>query len=336
MGASSTARIGSGPRWLTRAVGPGHKLAALLVLAAVLALGALAGVAWSAGFGAVGHVLVHPQWAWIAAALGGELVAYVGYTFAYRAIARAEDGAELDTPKTAALVATGFAAFLQGGGFALDREALRRVGLSKREARERVLALGMVEYAVLAPAAAVAALLVLLHVKGLGAGMTVPWIVGVPVGAGIALIALRFRKRIEKSHGRRAALGHALSALAFVLGLLRSRSAVAYAGIAVYWLGDIFCLWSTLHVFSAKPPPVAQLLVGYASGYALTRRALPLGGAGIVEVLLPFALGWVGIPLPQSLLAVVLYRAINLWLPMVPALASIPALARLERGLANQ
>jgi putative heme transporter len=328
----ATVRVGSGQRWLTRAVGPGHKLAVLLVLAAVLALGALACVAWAAGFGSVAHVLIHPRWGWIAAALGGELVAYAGYTFAYGEIARAEDGAELDTPKAAALVATGFAAFLQGGGFALDREALRRVGLSKRQARERVLALAMVEYAVLAPATAVAALLVLLRVKGLGASMTLPWIVGVPAGATIALVALRFRRRIERSNGWRAALGHALSALGFVLGLARSRSAVAYAGIAVYWLGDVFCLWATLHVFAAQPPPVAQLLVGYASGYALTRRALPLGGAGVVEVLLPFALGWVGIALPQALLAVVLYRAINLWLPMIPALVSIPALARLEAG----
>jgi uncharacterized membrane protein YbhN (UPF0104 family) len=332
MGASSTARAGTGPTWLVAAVGHRHKLAALLVLAGVLALGALAGVAWAAGFGAVAHVLIHPRWAWVAPAAGGELVAYVGYTFAYREIAQAEDGAELNTSKTAALVAAGFAAFLQGGGFALDREALRRVGLSKREARERVLALGLVEYAVLAPSTAIAALLVLLRVKGLGAGMLLPWIVGVPVGAAIALVAFRFRRSIQKPDGWRASLGHAFSALELVLGFARSRSAVAYAGIAVYWLGDVFCLWCTLHVFAVQPPPAAQLLVGYASGYALTRRTLPLGGAGVVEALLPFALAWMGIALPQALLAVVLYRAINLWLPMIPALASIPALAKLERA----
>jgi hypothetical protein len=38
----------------------------------------------------------------------------------------------------------------------------------------------------------------------------------------------------------------------------------------------------------------------------------------------------VGITLPQALLAVVGYRAINLWLPMIPALAAIPALAQIE------
>src|SRR5581483_37824 len=91
------------------------------------------------------------------------------------------------------------------------------------------------------------------------------------------------------------------------------------------------CLWSTLHAFSAHTPPVAQLIVGYATGYAATRRALPLGGAGIVEALLPFALGWVKIERAPALLAVSAYRLINLWLPMIPALAGLPTLRRLER-----
>jgi uncharacterized membrane protein YbhN (UPF0104 family) len=115
--------------------------------------------------------------------------------------------------------------------------------------------------------------------------------------------------------------------------MLRSprQSWLAFVGITAYWAGDVFCLWAAVHAFAAQPPPTAQLLVGYASGYAITRRALPLGGAGVVEALLPFALGWVGIALPQALVAVVAYRIVNLWLPMIPALAAIPTLARLER-----
>jgi uncharacterized membrane protein YbhN (UPF0104 family) len=325
-------QVGSGPRWFARAVGPGHKLGGLVVAAALLALGALLGVAWAAGFDKVAHVLVHPHWAWLPPAVAAEVVAYLGYTFAYREVARAEDGAELGAPGAAALVTTGFGVFLQGGGFALDREALRRAGLSDRESRQRVLALGMLEYGVLAPAAAVAALLVYLHDDSVSSSLTLPWVIGVPAGSAVAAVALRCRKRLGGRRGWRARLGHALSALGFVLGLLRSsgRARFAAAGIGAYWLGDVFCLWAALHVFAAQPPPVAQLLLGYATGYALTRRALPLGGAGVVECLLPFALGWVRIPLPQALLAVVLYRAVNLWLPMIPALASIPALARLE------
>ena len=73
------------------------------------------------------------------------------------------------------------------------------------------------------------------------------------------------------------------------------------------------------------------MLVGYATGYALTRRALPLGGAGIVEALLPFALGWVAIARLPALLGVISYRIINLWLPLLPTLAGLPSLSRLER-----
>lgn len=99
----------------------------------------------------------------------------------------------------------------------------------------------------------------------------------------------------------------------------------------MYWLGDIFCLWAALHVFYVHAPPVAPLVLGYATGYALTRRALPLGGAGVVEALLPFALGWVDIRLAAALLAVLAYRMINLWLPMIPAFAGIPALRSIEQ-----
>ena len=230
-------------------------------------------------------------------------------------------------------MATGFGVFLQGGGFALDREALKRSGLDEREARARVLGLGALEYSILAPVAHVAALVVFLDDNRVSKSLTLPWIVGVPAGAAVALAALRYRRRIERPSGWRSHIGHALTALRPVLSICRSpfRYGLGLVGISLYWVGDVFCLWAALHAFYAHPPPVAQLVVGYATGYAVTRRALPLGGAGIVEALLPFALGWVGIELAAALLAVVAYRTINLWLPMVPALISIPALARIER-----
>jgi hypothetical protein len=124
---------------LSAAIGPGHKLAFLIVCAALLAVCALLGVAWAAGFGQVWQQLIYPHWRWLPVALAAEAVAYLGYTLAYREVARAEGGLELDTPKAAALVATGFGVFLQGGGFALDREALTRTGFSEAEARARVL-----------------------------------------------------------------------------------------------------------------------------------------------------------------------------------------------------
>ena len=320
-----------GGGWLADQLAKPHRLAAVLLLAAVLSVGAVLGVASTVGLGRVWRQFLHPHWIWVPVALACEVVAYLGYTLAYREVARAERGAELDMPKAAVLVTTGFGVFVEGGGFALDRAALERAGLSEREARARVLGLGSLEYALLAPATAVAALYVLLFHPSLNTGMTVPWIVGVPLGAVLALLLLRQRARFRR-RGWRMHLYDNLQAITLLLRLFkRWRLAFcAFFGIAVYWVGDIACLWAALHVFYAHTPPFAQLLVGYASGYALTRRALPLGGAGIVETLLPFSLGWIGIARVPSILGVGAYRAINLWLPMLPALAGVPSVRRIR------
>jgi uncharacterized membrane protein YbhN (UPF0104 family) len=297
----------------------------------VLSLGALVGVASTVGFGRVWHQLLHPRWIWLPVAFGCELVAYLGYTFAYREVARVERGPELDMPRTVALVTTGFGVFVEAGGFALDRAALERAGLSRRDARARVLGLGSLEYALLAPATALAALFVFVWHPSLDPSLTLPWIIGVPLGSVLALLLLSQKERFHRS-GWRMHVYDNLRAITLLLCLFRRwRSAlVAFVSIAVYWLGDIGCLWASLHVFYAQTPPVAQLLVGYATGYALTRRTLPLGGAGIVESLLPFALGWVGIVRVPALLGVAAYRAINLWLPMLPALVGLPSLRRMR------
>jgi uncharacterized membrane protein YbhN (UPF0104 family) len=319
--------------WVERSVGRGHKVAGLVTVAALLAAAALLGVAWAAGFAKVLHLLRNPGWGWLGIALLAEAIAYFGYTFAYREVVRAESGPELDVPKAAALVATGFGVFLQGGGFALDREALRRAGLPEKEARRRVLGLEALEYAVLAPAAVAAAVVVLVRGLPVSGSVTWPWVIALPVGATLALTAVHYRRRLEGAGRVRRHIGHGLRALELVLRMARTprRHGLAFVSMAVYWGGDIFCLWATLHAFEASTPPVSQLVVGYATGYAITRRALPLGGAGVVEALLPFALGWVKIALAPAVLAVVAYRAINLWLPMIAALAGLPSLRRLER-----
>jgi uncharacterized membrane protein YbhN (UPF0104 family) len=319
-----------------QAVGRGHKVALLVTLAALLSLGALLGVASVAGYSEVRHLLLHPSWPWLGVAVVAEAIAYFGYTVAYREVMRAERGTDLDVPRAAALVATGFGVFLQGGGFTLDREALKRAGLPEADARARVLGLGALEYSVLAPATFVAAVAVVVRDLPISGSFTWPWIIGVPCGAALALTALQFKDKLSGCGGWRERMEHALRALEFVLRLAGSprRYGLAFVGIFLYWLGDISCLWAALHAFEVRTPPVAQLIIGYATGYAITRRALPLGGAGVVEALLPFSLGWIGIALAPALVAVLAYRIANLWLPMIPALAGLPALGRIERRAA--
>jgi uncharacterized membrane protein YbhN (UPF0104 family) len=324
------ARDGEG--WFADQLAKPHRLALFVLAGAVLSLGALAGVASTFNYRHLWSALVHPHWFWLALALAGELLAYLGYTLAYHEVARVEPGAELDVPQAAALVTTGFAVFVQGGGFALDRAALERAGLSRSEARARVLGLGSLEYALLAPATAIAALLLLLRGDRIDSSLTLSWVIGVPLGTAAAFVALRYKARFRRK-GWRMHVYDSLRAVELLLMPLRQPlpGALAFLGIACYWCGDIFCLWAALHAFFAHTPPVAQLLVGYSTGYALTRRTLPLGGAGVVEALLPFALGWVGIARLPALLGVAAYRVINLWLPLVPALVGLPSLRRMER-----
>jgi uncharacterized membrane protein YbhN (UPF0104 family) len=318
--------------WVEHQLAKPHRIVLLVLAAAVLSVGALAGVSSTVGYTRIWHQFLHWHWIWLPIALGGEILAYLGYTLAYREVARAEEGPELEVPQAAALVTTGFGVFVQGGGFALDRAALERVGLTQREARERVLGLGALEYAVLAPATAIAALIILVKGEPIDKSLTLPWLIGVPAGALVTIAALRWKGRFRRK-GWRMHLYDGLRAIELLFRILRRplTGGLALLGISLYWLGDIFCLWAALHVFYAHTPPIAQLLVGYATGYALTRRTLPLGGAGVVEALLPFALGWVAIQRAPAVLAVAFYRGVNLWVPLIPALAGIPQLRRLER-----
>src|SRR5207249_9314182 len=61
-----------------------------------------------------------------------------------------------------------------------------------------------------------------------------------------------------------------------------------------------------------------SLVIAHAVGYSLTRRTLPLAGAGVVELLLPLTLVAGGSPLAGAVLGVFVYRICNLWLPLVP------------------
>lgn len=303
--------------------------AAVLALAGILAGGAAIAVAWVAGLGVVVHVFAHADFVWLPVALAGLIPAYAGYIAAHRSVARVEDGPNLNWTHTAAVVAAGFGAFAVRGGFAVDLDALSRAGATRREARVRTLGLGALEYAILAPAACGAAIFLLVRAAHISFGLTLPWAIAVPLGFAVALPMLRYRDGLRRRGGIAAAVAHGLDAVAVLRDLavrLRSFGAAAFVGMAAYWLGDIFVLWATLHAFLGRPPPVATLVIGYATGYVLTRRTLPLAGAGAVEAFVPFALHWTGYPLAASLLAVMAYRIFNLWLPLIPALFGLRAM----------
>lgn len=281
-----------------------------------IALGTLVAMAWFAGFDRVLARLQAIDPVWFAVAFGAEILAYVGYVLSYREVARVEDGGQMARMDAVAAVAAGFGPFVARGGFAIDVHAFKRHGLSDRDVRVRVMGLGALEYALLAPAAcAVAILLLAQGAHKPSPGLTLPWAIAVPLGFAAALVALG--KRDSFARGRFA---DALESI-YVLKCLftRRKHLIGPLGTAIYWFGDIVALWACLQAFTHGTPDIAILLMAYATGYALSRRTLPFGGAGAVEALLPLALSWCGISLAAAVLAVFAYRIFNFWMPTLPA-----------------
>lgn len=308
---------------------PRH-LAILTFAAAALALIAGIAVAWDAGFDAVASHLRHVQYYWLPFALVGAFVAHVGYVVAYREVAHVDRGVRIGTLRIGAIVAAGFGMFIPRGGFAVDIEALQDLGVPPEEARVRVLGLGSLEYAVLATGTCACAILLLLTGGRAQHAVTISWAVGVPAGTLAAVLAVRYRSLLCRGILARP-LRPALDALEVVWKIVaspRRHGAKAFAGMSFYWAGEVFVLWTCLAAFTHQLPSVIAVVVGYATGYALTRRTLPLAGAGAVEALLPFALTWVGYGLPAAVLAVFAYRIFNLWLPLGPAIGGMFALRR--------
>ncbi|MGH2998444.1 MAG: lysylphosphatidylglycerol synthase domain-containing protein [Gaiellaceae bacterium] len=298
-----------------------------LVAASALALVTLFALSEVAGFEPVWDRLQHVNPIWFLVAFGAEIVAYLGYVIGYREVSRVDEGPKMGHGHAAAAVAAGFGPFVTGGGFALDLHAFKQTGISDREARVRVLGLGALEYATLAPAACIASIQLLAagaHTPTMG--LTLPWAVAVPLGFVAALWAMGHRQRFQGKGWLKDALAQALESIYVLKCLFARRHLAGPLGATVYWFGEIVCLWACLHAFAHGAPNVELLLIGYATGYALTRRTLPLGGAGAVEALLPFALYWTGVPLAAAVLAVFTYRVFNFWLPVVPAVVGMRSL----------
>jgi len=281
-----------------------------------------------AGFSAVAHVVHHFDPVWLLAIVGGRALCYVGYTLAYRATMRLRKGPNLSMGQALALVSAGFGVFVVGGGFAVDRRALRGLGTSRDQARIRVLGLGALEYAALAPVAWICALL-LLGAPDVDDGLATTWAIAVPVGAAIAMWLAFRRHRTRVGYWLRNSVWHGVAAMHLVREMATPRRAhyPAWLGIGLYWVGELFSTWAGLRMFGIHLS-ADRLILAYATGYAMTPRGLPLAGVGVTEVLMPLAYTWVGVPLADAVLAVFAYRIVTLVIGLVPALVATPMVER--------
>ena len=308
-----------------------------LVAGAAISGLALVAVTWMAGWDHVWRGLLDADWPWLVVAPIGVLLSHLGYALTYREVARVGEGPDLSGEEAVAMVTTGFGPFSPRGGFAIDNRGFRNLGLNKREASLRVRTLGMIEYAVLAPAAFACALYMLVTGGRAQAGVLPSWVIGVPLGTVVVIGLLVIYRRAGHHRNWWAPVENGLNTVESTLTVLGSRSTgpLSFFGMTFYWVADIAALAACITVFTNRHSVGPAIVVGYATGYALTRRTLPFAGAGAVEALLPFALMWVGYPLATAILAVITYRLFNLWFAVIPAVAGLRKLRqkrRLERG----
>lgn len=327
------------PNALAAAVGLERYNVLVLAGAGALALAAAIGLADIAGYHRLAAAVQDIVPVWFAVCFVGEVAAYLGYVVAVRGVARADGGPLLSLRLSMRTVVAGFGVFAAthaAGGFAVDYWTFRRSGLRRSEAVARVLALGALEYAVLAPAALVCAVVVLFGSGGhIQHAMTYPWLAVVPGLAAAVWVTSPSRATRFSDPGDGGRIRTWFAHLVAGIWQLRRMLArprlhgLGVAGVILYWAGDIACLWAALKIYRAELS-IPALVLAYATGYVLTRRSLPAGGAGLVEVLMTFALVWVGLPLAPALLGVVTYRLFNFWLPVIPALAALPAVRRMR------
>ena len=336
----SAAPARSGP--LRRALGWVERRPLLVLLVpTALALGAVAGLTYLAGTERLDRAERHIHPIWLVLCLGGELLSYTGYVLAVRDTARVDNGPKLSFGHTLRAVVGGFGVFAatrSTGGFAVDYWALRTAGADRDGAVARVLALGALEYVILAPAALCSAIALLVGDEDVSLGLTLPWLAVIP-GMLLAIWVSspkRAREYANPGGGGRIRLGfaHSVAGLSILRSMLVApprEHGLGFVGAALYWAGDIACLWGALAFFGNPRLSVPALILAYATGYVLTRRSLPAGGAGVVEIALTFALTWFGLAFVRALLGVVVYRLFNLWLPIGPAFAVMPSIDELRR-----
>lgn len=273
----------------------------------ILIGGAFAGIFLAAGCAAVVigtsrvvQVLFAERPAWILLLAGAQLLAYLAYTLSYRPLFG------LRLSEAARRACYGFSPLASRGGFYYDALA---VGHSSGKHKARVLSLA--EMLVLTPAICGAGWYAWMAGLRIPATLTVPWAIGVPAGMVLVLLFIRVPVRLTRPLLRRLE-----ALLAELTGLTHRQWAVLLAGMGLYWTGEVASLYAALHLFGVAIG-LPALIIGYSTGYVLSRRSLPAAYIWLPTVLMLFALHWVGVSYAAGLLATYSYLFVSLVPPLL-------------------
>jgi uncharacterized protein (TIRG00374 family) len=223
------------------------------------------------------------------------------------------------------------------GGLALGAWILRQGGMPAERIARRSVAFFLIKSSVNFVAVAVLGTLMALGVLGPDLSL---WLTALPAAMAFVLIAVvlvvprlgvgapppaEARRARRIMHEVRKAL---VGGTAEAVQIVRTRNLLVITGALGYWAWDNAVLWAAFHAFGVSPP-ITVILMGYLIGQLGGLLPLP-GGLGGIDGGLIGTLIVYGTPAAATAAAVLVYRVILFWLPL---LLGAVAFASLRRGL---
>jgi uncharacterized membrane protein YbhN (UPF0104 family) len=298
----------------------------LLQVAAVLGIVGLV-AAFGPGLGEVRARIEGAQPGWLGVAVVLELLSCLSYVLMFRPIFCARMSWRTSYQLAMSELAVGSLVPASGAaGLAFGAWALRKGGMRVRDIARRTVAFFVLKSAVNFVAVAAVGIAMWLGVgPDLSPALTLlPAVLAIAAIAAVAVIPFVAARRgwtnrpaVALSEGVREA-GR----------VLRARDWRVIAGSVGYWAFDNVVLWACLHAFG-ESPPITLVLMGYLIGQLGGLLPIP-GGVGGIDGGLLGALVVYGLPAAPAAAAILAYRVILFWLPLVLGAA---AFVSLRRGL---
>jgi uncharacterized protein (TIRG00374 family) len=338
MGTPLQARPVSGPAPVTmpRELEPRRLLRRALQVAAALGVLALV-VLLAPGLGEVRDKLGGADPAWIAVAVVFELMSGISYVVMFRPVFCSHMPWRTTAEIGWSELAMGSIVPASGaGGLALGAWILHEGGMPAERIARRSVAFFLIKSSVNFAAVAVIGTLMAL---GVGAERSI-WLTAVPAAAAVLVIGLVLlvprlgpgeepaadAARVARAvAGARKAL---IGGTAEAVQILRSRNLQVLLGSFGYWAFDNAVLWATFKAFGSSPP-ITVILMGYLIGQLGGLLPIP-GGIGGIDGGLFGTLVVYGTPAAATAAAILAYRVILFWLPLI--IGSV-AFVSLRRGL---
>jgi uncharacterized protein (TIRG00374 family) len=290
------------------------------------------------GLGSVREAVSGARPGWLAIAAGLEVASCLSYVLVFRGVfCRRMRWLVSYEIATAELAANSLLSVGGVGGLALGAWILRRGGMPAAGIGRRTVAFFLLTSLANVVAVIVVGIGLAIGILDGSTGVALGLIPAAAAAVGLwsALAARRLAALLAKRSRRRRvteALEWVSGGVEEALALVRAGEWMTLVGAAGYMLFDVAVLGVCFTAFGMEVPPVGVLLLAYLIGQLGGLIPVP-GGIGGIDGGLIGALVLYGVDGTEAAVAVLAYRTLALWVPIV---LGVPSLASVRRRLRNE